>query len=150
MIKWVIIIDYCYSVYMPLKVLPVPYIWDNCGVCASLLIKTRSQKINPPPRPRHSAPPLPPFISFAHLLPFLSFCFLIAQHSINPSPTVMASSQPQSRRSRTFRPPKYSYDFSHLKSFPHRLLFPPHSGVGRVRSFKITPVYEISLDDVLG
>ncbi|KIO27126.1 hypothetical protein M407DRAFT_243462 [Tulasnella calospora MUT 4182] len=59
------------------------------------------------------------------------------------------SSPAPTRRSRTFRPPKYSYDFSHLKSFPRRLLFPPHSGVGRVRSFKLTPVYDITLNDVL-
>ncbi|KAG8937907.1 hypothetical protein FRC00_010622 [Tulasnella sp. 408] len=59
------------------------------------------------------------------------------------------SSQPQTRRPRTFRPPKYSYDFSHLTSFPRRLLFPPNSGVGRVRSFKVTPVYDITLNDVL-
>ncbi|KAG8934193.1 hypothetical protein FRC01_004526 [Tulasnella sp. 417] len=59
-------------------------------------------------------------------------------------------SSSQSRRSpRAVRPPKYAYDFSHLKSFPQRLLFPPHSGVGRVRSFKITPVYDITLNDVL-
>ncbi|KAG8983507.1 hypothetical protein FRB90_005940 [Tulasnella sp. 427] len=59
------------------------------------------------------------------------------------------SSQPQTRKSRTFRPPKYSYDFRHLTQFPRRLIFPPESGVGRVRSFKITPVFEVTLDDVL-
>ncbi|KAG8904398.1 hypothetical protein FRB99_001820 [Tulasnella sp. 403] len=48
------------------------------------------------------------------------------------------------------RPLKYPYNFKFIKDFPKRLFFPPKpQGVGNVRSFKITPIYEISLTDVL-
>lgn len=48
------------------------------------------------------------------------------------------------------RPANWFYDLRDLAKFPRRLLFPPDAGVGNVRSMKITPRYEVSLNDVLG
>jgi len=48
------------------------------------------------------------------------------------------------------RPAHYPYSFKAFLDLPRRLLSPPKAGVGTVRSFKITPIYDIALNDVLG
>ncbi|KZV81331.1 hypothetical protein EXIGLDRAFT_779856 [Exidia glandulosa HHB12029] len=47
------------------------------------------------------------------------------------------------------RPSKFTYRLGQLKHFPKRLVCPCDAGVGTVRSFKITPKFDVKLDDVL-
>lgn len=47
------------------------------------------------------------------------------------------------------RPSKFTYRLRQLKRFPKRLLCPCDAGVGTVRSLRITPKFDVRLEDVL-
>jgi len=77
-------------------------------------------------------------------------------------PTKGAISAPMSARRRALscattmstlptvrRPSRFTYRPSHLLNLPTRLLKPSDAGVGIVRSFRIVPKFDVSLDDVL-
>ena len=47
------------------------------------------------------------------------------------------------------QPKRFHYRFSQLLNVPKRVFFPVDAGVGTTRSFKITPKFDLKLEDML-